>query len=54
MIYGMLIKQIETQYSFEEVLYFDGQEKSHSWAERVLDGGELTFKLKAFIEEFGE
>lgn len=52
MIYGMLIRYIEGEYLFDEVLYFDGENKSHSWAERVLDAGELTFMMKETIMEF--
>ena len=54
MIYGMLIRYKDEQYVFDEVVYFDGENKSHSWAERVLDAGELTFLLKEMIIEFAD
>lgn len=54
MIYGMLIRSNEEAYVFDEVLYFDGENKNHSWAERVLDAGELSEMMKEMIMEFAD
>ena len=54
MIYGMLIRYQEGQYLFDEVVYFDGENKSHSWAEYIIDAGELTFLLKSLIMDFAD
>lgn len=54
MIYGMLIRYNEEAYVFDEVLYFDGENKNHSWAERVLDAGELSVMMKEMIMEFAD
>ncbi len=54
MIYGMIIRGSQEEYLFDEVLYFDGENKNHSWAEKVLDAGELTFMMKEMIMEFAD
>lgn len=54
MIYGVLIRYQEGQYLFDEVVYFDGENKSHSWAEPILDAGELTPLLKSMIIDFAD
>ena len=51
-IYGMLIRQQDEAYTFNEVVYIDGGNKTHSWAEKVIDAGELTFLMKNMIEQF--
>lgn len=51
-IYGMLIRQREGEYIFDEVIYIDGANKGHSWAEAVIDAGELTFLMKDMITQF--
>ncbi len=52
MIYGTLVRIKDDNYVFEEVIYFDGDNKNHSWAEQVLDAGELTGFLEEMILEF--
>ena len=52
MIYGMLIRESDENYVFDEMVYFDGDNKNHSWAEKVLDAGELTYILEKSILEF--
>ncbi len=54
MIYGALVRIQEDKYIFDEMVYFDGDNKSHSWAEKVLDAGDLTYLLQNIIDEFRE
>ena len=54
MIYGLLASIKDDKYVFDEMVYFDGDNKSHSWAEKVLDAGDLTYLLQNIIEEFRE
>ena len=54
MIYGVLVSIKDEEYIFDEVVYFDGDNKNHSWAEKVLDAGELTYLLQDLIDEFRE
>lgn len=51
-IYGMLIRKRDEMLVFDEMVYMDGGNKSHSWAEAVIDGGELTYLMKHMIEQF--
>ena len=54
MIYGILIRLQDEKYIFDEMVYFDGENKNHSWAEKVLDAGEITYLLQDLIQEFNE
>lgn len=51
-IYGMLIRQCDGEYIFDEMVYIDGGNKSHSWAEKVMDAGQLTYMMKDMIMQF--
>ncbi len=51
-IYGMLIRKRDEAILFDEMVYIDGAGKSHSWAEAVIDGGELTHLMKRMIQQF--
>ena len=37
---------------FDEMVYIDGGNKSHSWAEKVMDAGQLTYMMKDMIMQF--
>lgn len=52
MIYGMTVRLCDGEYVFKEVLYMDGGLNDQSTAEELLNAGELSVKLKAFIEQF--
>ena len=51
-IYGMLIRQCDGEYIFDEMVYIDGGNKTHSWAEKVIDAGELTVRMRQMIDQF--
>ena len=48
----MLIRQCDGEYIFDEMVYIDGGNKSHSWAEKVMDAGQLTYMMKDMIMQF--
>lgn len=52
LVYGLIINKEEASFSFKEVIYHDGGEKSQSWAEVVEDAGILTRELQKLIWQF--
>lgn len=54
LVYGMLVRKDEENYTLSEVVYHDGGEISSSWATSVEDAGVLTPSLYKLIMQFAD
>ncbi|PHV71075.1 hypothetical protein CS063_07015 [Sporanaerobium hydrogeniformans] len=51
-VYGVCVSLRKGEYVFEEVLYYDGQEKEQSVAFPLQETGELGNRLSTFIDQY--
>ena len=54
LVYGVLVRKVDENYIFTEVVYHDGGETTSSWASAIDDAGILTRELERLIIQFGE